>query len=462
MIIKLIRKYQFILLISLFFIFLRLPSLFEPNWYGDEGIYLVLGQAIRKGQILYSQIHDNKPPTLYYLAAISQSVFGFRLLLSLWMIPTIYIFHLLSKKNLLATIIFMVITSIPLIEGNIANAEIFMLLPTILGIYLFLHSTSGYRFLITGFLLGLAFTIKVPVAVEFAFIFLYSLLFIPASRWLNLFKLSLGFILPITLYYIYFYFQGATDEFLFAALFQNFGYLSSWASGSHSGSATNSGLISRGIILLVSWATLYLYFKKTSKPNLHNIFLLGWFFSCLFGSLLSTRPYPHYLIQLLPSLVLIFSNFKNLKIIFSTIIILFFIIIHYKFYFYPVLSYYQNFYLNANQLRFFGNDIVDTQKISDYLRTHSTGLDRIFVWGDQPFIYLLSDRLPIGRFTVSYHIADFNQYDYISDQLKIHLPKFIVYYQMPSRPFAKLDVFLNKYYLPVYQSGSGIIYSIRQ
>ena len=44
------------------FLILRLPSLFEPYWYADEGIYLTIGNALRRGEILYSQIHDNKPP----------------------------------------------------------------------------------------------------------------------------------------------------------------------------------------------------------------------------------------------------------------------------------------------------------------------------------------------------------------------------------------------------------------
>ncbi|MCX6726663.1 MAG: hypothetical protein NTY75_02485, partial [Candidatus Shapirobacteria bacterium] len=207
-----IKKYKYFFLLAIIFLILRLPTLFEPNWYGDEGIYLVLGQAIRKGLTLYSQIHDNKPPTLYYLAALGQTVFGFRLLLLLWMIPTVYSFYLLAKKNKLATLIFVTLSSIPLIEGNIANAEVFMLLPTILGIYLFLFKN---KFFLPGLLLGFAFTIKVPVAIEFVFIFAYSFFYFTRNRWLNLIKLAFGFILPITLYLIYFYFKGASAEFLF-------------------------------------------------------------------------------------------------------------------------------------------------------------------------------------------------------------------------------------------------------
>src|SRR5665647_1501132 len=138
---KLVNKYKYFLFLAVIFLFLRLPSLFEPYWYGDEGIYLVLGQGIRKGLTLYTQIHDNKPPTLYYLAAIGQTVFGFRLLLMVFMALTVFLFYKLAslllsaKKTKIATLIFLILSSIPLIEGSIANAEVFMLLPTILGFY---------------------------------------------------------------------------------------------------------------------------------------------------------------------------------------------------------------------------------------------------------------------------------------------------------------------------------------
>ena len=36
----------FLIIISVVFFFLRFPSLFEPNWYGDEGIYQALGLAM--------------------------------------------------------------------------------------------------------------------------------------------------------------------------------------------------------------------------------------------------------------------------------------------------------------------------------------------------------------------------------------------------------------------------------
>jgi len=475
------KKYRFLLVVSLLFLLLRLPSLFEPYWYGDEGIYLVLGQALRKGLVLYRQIHDNKPPSLYYLAALAQSVFGFRLFLAISMGFSTVIFHKLSLKlfsekfSKIATIIFVVLTSIPLIEGNIANAEIFMVLPTLAGIYYFFYSKSPLRYLVSGLLLGLAFTFKVPVAVEFALLCAWILAFNFDPFKIKFILLSwvalvVGFIIPIAFFFGLSILQKAGNEFLFSALLQNFGYLSSWSTGSHSGSATSGGLVYRAGLMVISWLLLYfLYLKKYLSKNV--LFVLTWFCATLFGALLSTRPYPHYLIQLAPPLVLmvtlLFSHVSKTTEKGLALILIFglgFYLVKYKFYYYPVISYYQNFYthifsLNSAEYRnYFGPRVDDTYKISEYIKNTTTEKDDIFIWGDEPYIYALSNRLPVGKYTVAYHVADFNQYESTYNQLIVQFPKTVIYYPQPGRPFPDLDRYLILYYSPATAFGDATIY----
>ncbi|MFA6007243.1 MAG: glycosyltransferase family 39 protein [Candidatus Shapirobacteria bacterium] len=463
------------MLYALLFLILRLPSLFEPYWYGDEGIYLTLGQGIRHALLLYQQIHDNKPPTLYYLAAFAQSVFGFRLLLALVMIPTIYFFNRLAKKFLspklsrLSTLLFLLLTSIPLIEGNIANAEVFMLLPTILAVYLFLYPLKSkiLSLILSGLLLGFAFTIKVPVAVEFAFLCLWLLIF-QKSKIKNLLIFSFSFITPIFLYTIYFALKGAFMPFLSAALLQNFGYLSSWAVGTHQASATSGGLLWRALIMFLSWLLFYFFYRKKYLTK-DSLFLLSWFTATLFAALLSGRPYPHYLIEVLPPLCLLIFFFRqNIKI--SLIVIAFFIysLVHFKFYFYPVFSYYNNFYSYALGKKtltayraYFGVEMNDIYQISDKIKSLTNSSDRIFVWGDQSFIYPLSDRLPATKYLVAYHVVDFQAYNFTLSQLQAQTPKLIIYYPEPSRPYPALDKFISNYYYLVDQIGQAYIFELR-
>lgn len=483
---KTLIKYRYWIFLSLVFLALRIPSLFEPYWYGDEGIYLVLGQAIRKGITLYSHIHDNKPPTLYYLAAISQTVFGFRLLLMIFMAPTIYFFNRLSRllvserSSKIATFIFLILTSIPLFEGNIANAEVFMLLPTIVGIFLLFKSKVNLnKIVISGLLLGLAFTIKIPVAFEFAFLCIW--LFIDdltsfKKAILNIKDIlvfSFAFLFPILIWGIYYYFEGAFKPFLVASLLQNFGYLSSWSTGTHTASVTSGGIINRFIILLIAWVLIYIL-KLKKIISLKFSFILFWFAATVFGVLLSGRPYPHYLIQILPPLSLLLVeifNFKDKKVQFLSLfsfVFLVFVVFKFNFYFYPVVKYYSNFYSysigkkSIEEYRsYFGHQIGDIYKISEFVKENTTQKDKVFVWGDEPYIYALSKRLPSSKYTVAYHIIDFNGYQLTIDKIKATLPKYIIYYQMPNRPFPELDNFIKNYCYVVENIGNTTIFKLR-
>jgi len=483
---KTLVKFKYWIVLFFIFLILRIPSLFEPYWYGDEGIYLVLGQAIRKGVTLYSHIHDNKPPTLYFLAAFVQTVFGFRLLLLFFMATTVYFFHRLShfflspKGSKIATFIFLILTSVPLVEGTIANAEVFMLLPTIVGVLLLVKPKPKVQNLIfSGLLLGTAFTIKIPVAIEFAFLCLWLFIDNLDSFQKAFFKIKnilifgVAFLLPITFWGFYYYLQGAFIPFLNASLFQNFGYLSSWSTGTQTSSVSSGGVVSRFIILLIFWALIFLI-KNREIISKKFSFLLFWFSATIFGSLLSGRPYPHYLIQVLPPLTLIIVeclDFKERKKqILSTCSLFFFTLIVFKFqfYFYPVFSYYSNFYSYAvgqkstvDYRNYFGSQTNDIYEISDFIKTNTNPTDKIFVWGDQAYIYALSDRLPSSKYTVSYHILDFNGYQSTMNKIKANLPKFIVFYQMPSRSFPDLDNFINNYYFAIKIVGDATIFKLR-
>ncbi len=363
------NKFWFFL--AALFVFLRLPSLFEPNWYGDEAIYLVLGQAIRKGLTLYSQIHDNKPPTLYYLAAISRTVFGFRLLLFVWMIPTIYYFYKLCRKffNLFLSrfclLVFTVLTCIPAIEGNISNAEIFMLLPTIYAFYV-LNPQNLISIIFSGLSLGFAFTIKMPSLLDAFAIILFLLISqlnqktpknIYSKTKQFIFKSAIffvSFLVPTILWAAVFSAKSALPEFMQAAIYQNIPYLSSWATKTHSSSAFQSGLLTRLILMFVfCLACLVLYVKK--KLNLNQSLVLFWLSASLFSCLLSERPYPHYILLIVPSFCLGLVLFlKSLKSPFSFLFIIWCLaaissFVKYNFYFYRNRGYYKAFYLNLNR-----------------------------------------------------------------------------------------------------------------
>src|SRR5689334_18050934 len=85
--------------ISVVFFILRLPSLIEPNWYGDEGVYQIVGRVLNNGGLLYRDVWDNKPPLLYLIYAFFHGdQFATRLASLIVGLLTTWIFFYFSKK----------------------------------------------------------------------------------------------------------------------------------------------------------------------------------------------------------------------------------------------------------------------------------------------------------------------------------------------------------------------------
>lgn len=492
--VKIFKKHWLIALFLLV-VFLRLPSLFEPFTYGDEGIYLTLGQAARQGLVFYRDIHDNKPPLLYLFAGFAESFSAYRLILFFWSLATIFLFYLLSKslfkKNFFAiiasTTVFALFTSLHTFEGNVANAENFMLLPTIGAFYwvfnaqTFLGKKEGWLenikiWLLPGVLLGVATLFKVPAAFDFAALLVFSsFLFLEQKisskqHLLRYTLLIIGFILPLLATFLYYAFQGALNEYLAAAFFQNIPYLSSWAGGqAQVGGLPFLLLVRSGILALLIIVLLVLRKKVSLRAKL----ILIWFAFSWYAALLSSRPYPHYLIQLLPafslSLGLLFTTQKQYlfeKIIPAILFIAFVLTFNlFNFWTYKNLPYYRNFYQfalgNKNLQEYFADydgRANDVYQVADYLVSHTLADEEIFIWGNIPFVYSLARRLPTGRYAVAYHIIDFNGYEETMIQIQDKPPRFIILDLEEKRPFPEFFSWLERNYTLIEQIGDFQIY----
>jgi hypothetical protein len=459
---------RWFIVLFVIFVFLRLPSLFEPYWYGDEGIYLAIGQSIRRGALLYRDIFDNKTPLIYYLAAIAQTVFGFRLLLSVSIVFSLYFFRrllLAFKINpILPLFLYIFAISLPFIEGNIANAEVFMLLPTIAAVYFFIRE----KYFFSGLLFGLSFLIKVPVIVEFAFFGLAVLLSSSLKKSIKptIFYV-IGFFIPYFLFFLYFLLSGYGWSFLLYSLLGNFGYLSSWSTGSQTGSGLSSGLAIRTVILLLFWGSVtILHFRRFLDRR--GWLLFGWLAAAAYAVFLSGRPYPHYLIQLIPpAIAILFSCCQYGWLTILSFVTLFFSVRHFNFYTYPVFSYYQNFYSHLfslsspKYLSYFDNNLPSLYSLSHYLTSIAAKTDRLYLWGDQSFIFPLTALSPASRYIVSYHVVDYQAHRSTIDQLKTNPPPFVVFLSQPSRPFPELLDLLRHYYYLDRQFGPYLLYRLR-
>ena len=464
---KIFLSHWLILLLVLVF-FLRLPSLFEPFTYGDEGIYLTLGQAVRKGLVLYRDIHDNKPPMLYLVAALAGNFSIYRLILFFWSFATIFIFYkfcqLLFNKNkqaiIISTVAFAVLTSLHNFEGNIANAENFMMLPTIAAFYLVLKKRQSKKtWFLAGCLLSLAALFKIPAGFDFLALLILAVLInkkfnlgVIVRRWLGM---TVGFLLPILFSLGYYATQGAFNQYLRAAFLQNIPYLASWASDKPQTMGLPLALITRTSLLLT---VVILLFIRRKKIATEIKLIVLWFFFSLFAALLSGRPYPHYLLQVLPALSLSFgllSGKKKQKMIPLTLLVFFIsAFLFFRFWYYPNLPYYQNFYQFAlgakskeEYFDSFDREAQTLYRTASFIKARTGEEEKIFIWGTRPSIYALSRRLPVGRYTVSYHIIDFNGYEATIKALVKIPPRYLIVSGDEKRPFPELNAFIQNNYV---------------
>lgn len=414
---KWIVKWEVLLFILIGVAIFRIPNLFEPYWYGDEGIYLGIGQAINSGVTLYSEIHDNKPPFIYWIAALTAGEqFWYRLVFFFWMIVTTIVFWFVAHKVTpktggLATILFAIFTTWPTWEGNIANAELFFLLPVLIGFWL----TSTFvpkKIFLGGIFYGLAILFKVPAGFS---LFVWPLFWLLEKRsdWLKkCLWLGLGVLAPVAITFGVAYFQGAIREYMVSAWLQNIPYLSSWQ-----GSAT-VGIMSMKVRLVALVFVLAVTLGLSSRWGKHATILSVWAVFDLFSALLSTRPYPHYLLQMTPALALLVGlavQEARARLMAGLVVVLLVLsVIGFKFYQYPGIQYYTNFLAwIAGQKEiwlyrgWFDPQVNNNYKIAEIIQSYSSPSDLIYVWGDQPTIYPLSQRRACGKYLVKYHVLDF-------------------------------------------------------
>lgn len=458
-----------VLVISLFvFSILRIPSLVEPSWYGDEGVYQVVGRALRDGRLLYKSIWDNKPPLLYiYYAVVDSDLFFIRLLSLLFGAGAIVMFFFLAKKLMksnsavyASTALYTVLFGLPVLEGNIANAENFMHLPIIASLYLLVSSENKRKkylyYLFAGFLLSLAFLTKIVAVFDFA-AFITIIFFIRVYEKKPLLKRFFGFIseeslfiiafiVPILAVMLYFFAGGAFSDFYRAAFSQNVGYV-----GTGNYFLFPMGKLFLKIGLLVFSLLLILKYFSFFKKNAGIVLI--WIAFSLFDTFFSDRPYTHYVLTLLPSFCLlvglIFSEKK--KIMYAVLSLIIVAAIGNSFNIYGKIG---GYYLNYLSFVFDGKPMEAYQSFFDkstprdyelarFITEKSNSSD-VFLWGDSPQVYFLADKLPPGRYTVAYHITFYK--DAVSEtknDLKKKNVKFII--QTKNDP--TIDAFLTGYTL---------------
>lgn len=194
----------------------------------------------------------------------------------------------------------------------------------------------------------------------------------------------------------------------------------------------------------------------------------------LFASLLSNRPYPHYFLQIVPpasllvaELVLLAKRWKRSKVALLTGAVLllapFAVGLLLDLRPYATKKYYEHFYrLMSRQITmeeydsWFNPLVRDNYAAADVI--YGLNGHRIFIWGTNPMLYALTHTTPASRFTVSFHIKDFDDYERTFAQIEEEKPKIIVVMKNESQTFPQLEAYLNSFYAANTQYETMTIY----
>ncbi len=271
-------------------------------------------------------------------------------------------------------------------------------------------------------------------------------------------KMVGGFLLLNVILLVYYTLKGAGEPYLRSALMQNIGYLSSW------GGQEQTGGLPMGLLIRVAvGGVLALGLVGFKKKLGDGLVLLGlWFVGGMFGALLSERPYPHYLMEIVPPLCLLgglmLGEKKKMRkmsagLLIGGLILTVVVWKKYDFWEYKTVPYYKNYlsYVRGEKTKdeyfsYWGDHIDSNYRVAEEVEKRTEEEDKIFVWGTEPAIYYLSDRLPVGRYTVAYHVKDFNGYEETMEKIKKENPKIMLVLRNEGGEFEEFFEYLQGRY----------------
>jgi len=479
------KHYLILALILLATFIFRLPSLFEPFWYGDEGIFAAVASNLNQDGVLYQTAWDNKPPMIYLTYAAIFKLFGVSMFwlrlatLAVVLATAVALYEIAKnilgeKRALFSTLIFGFLTSLRIIEGNLALTEIFMILPISAAMMIvILRKFDPLSLFASGILFAVASLYKQVGAFEIVALGIF--LFLASENFGKFIKkgltLSSGFLIPYLVTLGYFASKNLVGDYIFAAYTYYRIYL-----GESPKYAVLVNILKFSPILA---AVIYGWFKKVrGKTSVFDLLLLWTAFSFL-GSYFSGRTYGHYLVQAIPptSLLIASISFKPiLKKAQVTFALFFFIPLIFltKLLFTDFLSggpinqikYWQNFVAFSfgkksidDYNNFFDANVNSIMALADFFNTQKKEKNVLgpqaeprtassaYIWGDYPWLYAIADLKNPTRYVTSFHVFGTpTGKEEIAGALNANPPEFIIKPENSIGYFEGLEKILAKKY----------------
>ena len=393
------RQQKILILIILFSILIRIPYLNCPI-HPDEGAYAYQAYFWLKGINFYKSRFCNTLPGLPLIYAFIFKIIGtrvdtLRLFLSIWNAISVLFVYLITlrlldeKKALASAFIFAYLSWLPTLKGTMQK-EVYMLLPYLISLYLYLLYQGKNRIylLFSGIFLAITITIR-QTATPLLFHFLLFIYIQSKRKGKESLILLIGVFSPLILVMLYGY--TTLDGMNF--LYQIGGYRLTTASiflgpwWWHLLRFFYSSAVT-GIIFLIFAALLGWPYLDREK-NFNKLFIISFFLLSLFGGVMGGRWFFHYYLQIVPPLsiwlgwsaISILRQRKGIKIVFFV-----FLLIPFIFYIFAT-GYTKDFCLHH------GRRYDITKKVARYMNINCAEDQEIYAFlYYNPSLYFLAKR----------------------------------------------------------------------
>lgn len=467
---------------------LRLPSLVDPLYYLDEGVYASVAYEIGQGGTLYKTAWDLKPPGIFYIYLFFQALFGPHAFLAqrifnlaLGVLTVLGVFKLVKRLGLhgpgprSAAFLTAIFLGLPFFEGHIFNTENIFIVTSLWGFVLGLdgnnskwrgQSLSGF---LSGFLFGVGQWLKIHPIFDLAAFGIFALAKFRLDKkfWL---PFILGVLTPILGMIVFLAVNGILEDFWETNLAYNLYYIEELPQINLFGD-----LLTRTLLLLLMTTTaVFVRFKK--KISEAAFLVLLWLLFTLYGALLSARAYNHYFIPVLIPMVLLLSlivaksaklrNVLRIPLAAAFLLIPFigFSILDFtngglhafkkrvlfeQYDFYTLrISYLMGSMSSRDFEEQFNPQPWRLRELRTYLDANVATDERVYIWGNSPWAPYVLKRRPAQRYLMWFHVLGVgNREEEVLDDLASSPPGVIVVEEPNSRPpFAALQEFINQNY----------------
>lgn len=410
-------------IIGVFFLVLLLRgnSITAP-FERDEGEYAYSARILLRGGVPYEETFIQKPPLIMYTYAIGQlfdprGVVAPRILAILFILGTIYLIGYITHKEYgwLAGVAGMwIITpmlSFPYLAALAANTEIFMLLPLVATVALYVRAKSdphtSLLYMIFASSIATVAILYKPIAIfplSLLFVVWFVNIAVKTKNMRTMFFVILswitGFVVSAALFLGYFFIRGAGKAFWEVVIDFNRFYVSFFGFGFEY-------VLQRFMTFLIKWTPLCLLFVVAIVMQLKKSLLyLGLFCISLLG--VFQTPIGHYYLLLVPfwailsagAVVALGSYIEEKSELFIILLITCIVVI------YMLLGVGEQFSKTPPEMSQWiygqGNPFIESSMMSEQLAQITTKSDYVFVAGSEPQILYYADRKSSSRFVITY------------------------------------------------------------